>query len=68
MRRIIAMKDINAVLQEMDTDGDGVVGITEFLTEMDQHETRTTEEQRRIHLDRESFKAADDDKNGVLDA
>jgi len=68
MRRITAMKDINAVLQEMDTDGDGKVGITEFLKEMDQHETGTAEEQRRILLDKERFKAADDDKNGVLDA
>jgi Ca2+-binding EF-hand superfamily protein len=68
MRKNLAMKDINAVLQEMDTDGDGKVGITEFLTEMDQHEGGTAEEQRRVHLDKERFKAADDDKNGVLDA
>lgn len=71
MRRIIAMKDINTVLEEMDTDKDGRLSLPELLKDMEQwgegDEEDKHEREARKDIEARKFKIADVNGDGFLD-
>merc|ERR1711972_568892 len=72
MRKTIAKKDIQSVLDEMDSDKDGKLSLEELLKDMDQwggeSESDKAKSIERKDLESAKFKAADQDGNGFLDA
>jgi len=72
MRKTIAKKDIHTVIDEMDGDKDGKLSLPELLKDMEQWGEEGEEDKaaaaKRKELETAKFHAADQDKNGLLDA
>lgn len=74
MQKQVAAHQGGAAFEELDTDMDGQISMEEALKEMDEWEDEGTKEEdaqapaKRRERERQKFKAADADKNGVLNA
>lgn len=74
MRKVIASKDIQTVLEEMDTNKDGKLGVDELLKDMESwYDGGSGEDEKlltlkRQELEKQKFKLADTDGDGLLDA
>merc|ERR1719223_2117592 len=71
MGSAIAAKDMNAILEEVDTNKDGVLSLDEHMSDIrnqvdggDPEELKELEERKRVETSK--FRAADGDGNGVL--
>jgi len=71
MRRTIAKKDIQTVIDEMDGDKDGKLSLPELLKDMEQWGEEGEEDKalaaKRKELETAKFRAADQDGNSLLD-
>merc|ERR1719203_2242163 len=69
----LATKDMQSILEEVDTSKDGKVSLEEHLADIhnqvdggDEEETKELEERKQVETDK--FHAADVDRNGLLDS